>query len=83
MADAGGGGGGGDAPRPRRGADETSSLGHAVDQLGLDPHKASDALHQAKRAAGLRGDDNVWINFRNGDIRDPRSGEIIGSLFGN
>ena len=46
---------------------------------GIPRGKASDRLHDAKRRAGLRGDDDVVID-RTGNIYDARTGRKIGSL---
>ena len=53
----------------------------AVKELRLDRHKASKTLHDAKRHAGRRPDDDVHIDLDTGDIISPESGEIIGNLF--
>lgn len=71
-------GGSGDKPKIQPG--ETANEKYAFRQLGLDRHKASDLLHELKRAAGLRGGDNVWINTTTGDVRAQATGELIGSL---
>jgi hypothetical protein len=74
------GSGGGDEARPERQPDETANFNYAVKKLGLDKNDASEALHQIKKAAGLRGSDNVWIHTINGNVRAQATGEVIGNL---
>lgn len=69
-----GGSGGGGAGR-----DETSNFGHTVSSLGLDKRAASEALHAIKKAAGLKGSDNVIFNKKTGDVLN-QAGEVIGNL---
>jgi hypothetical protein len=57
-----------------------NAVKEAVKRLGLDPVKASEALHAAKRSVGRGGADNVLIDPRNGNIISPQTGEIIGNL---
>jgi hypothetical protein len=59
----------------------TKNFNRAVKELGLDKNKASKALHDAKRAAGRGGKDNVEFDLNTGDIISPETGESIGSLF--
>lgn len=55
-----------------------SALREAAKRLGINPKRASEALHKAKQAVGHRQD--VWIDPKNGDIIAPESGEVIGNL---
>jgi RHS repeat-associated protein len=70
----------GDDAKPERQPGETANFNHAVRELGLDKNEASETLHQIKKAAGLRGNDNVWIHTETGDVRAQATGEIIGNL---
>ena len=79
FSDNDGGSGGGEA-KPERLPGETSNFNHAVKKLGLDKNKASDALHDMKQGAGLKGADNVWINTETGAVRAQVNGEVIGNL---
>lgn len=59
---------------------ETANLRYAIRALGLHRHAVNRDLHAMKRAAGLRGADNVWINTTNGEVRAQATGELIGNL---
>jgi len=65
-----------------RGADSTKDANRIFKHLeknhGIEPNLASERLHEIKRAAGLRGDENVTFGM-SGDVYDP-SGNLIGSL---
>ena len=61
-------------------ASETGNFRYAIRILGLNKNAASRDLHAIKRAAGLRGADNVWIYMATGDVRAQATGELIGSL---
>jgi hypothetical protein len=56
----------------------TKNFKYAVKKLGLNPKKASEALHAAKAAEGRRAD--VLFDTRTGDIIAPETGEVIGNL---
>lgn len=59
---------------------ETGNLRYAIKALGLNRHAVNRELHAMKRAAGLRGADNVWINTTTGEVRAQGTGELIGNL---
>lgn len=59
-------------------ANTTTNFRHACRALGLDPNAASEALHDAKQAAGLGGADNCVFDLGTGDIF--HNGEHIGNL---
>ena len=59
-------------------AGTTKNFSKACKLLGVDPVQASDALHDAKHAAGLRPDDNCVFDLDTGDI--IFNGEAIGNL---
>lgn len=59
----------------------TRNFKEAVRRLKVDEQKASDALHKAKKSAGRKGANNVEFDTKNGDIRSPETGEVIGNLF--
>lgn len=59
---------------------ETANFKYAVKRLGLDKNAASKELHAIKKAEGMGGADNVWINYSNGTVRSQQTGEIIGNL---
>jgi hypothetical protein len=61
-------------------AGETGNFKYAVKALGIDKNAASKELHAIKKAAGLRGADNVWIHTITGAIRSQLTGEIIGNI---
>jgi len=56
----------------------TRNFVYACKELNLDRYEASKALHSAKEAAGLSGDDECEFDLITGDILF--NGEIIGSL---
>jgi hypothetical protein len=56
----------------------TRDFDHACRILRLDRSDASRALHEAKNAAGLRGDDDCEFDLETGDILFY--GEWIGNL---
>lgn len=59
---------------------ETGNFNYAVKKLGLDKTQASKELHAIKKANEMRGDENVWINYHNGNVRSQVSGELIGNI---
>jgi hypothetical protein len=61
-------------------AGETGNFKYAVKALGINKNAASKELHAIKKAAGLRGADNVWIHTITGAIRSQLTGEIIGNI---
>lgn len=71
---------GSDSPKPKKQPGETGNVNHAFRKLGVDRNEGSDILHQLKRAAGLRGGDNVWINTETGAVRSQQNGEVIGNI---
>jgi hypothetical protein len=67
--------------KPDRDLERASSGSVArVKRLGLDKNAASKELHAIKEAGGMRGADNVWINYGNGTVRSQQTCEIIGNL---
>ena len=56
----------------------TKSFEYACKHLNLDRYLDSKALHSAKAAAGLSGDDECEFDLVTGDILF--NGEIIGNL---
>ncbi|MBI5624072.1 MAG: hypothetical protein HY924_09855 [Elusimicrobia bacterium] len=59
----------------------TRDFKNAVRRLKIDEHRASNALHKAKRSAGRKGGANVEFDTKSGDIISPETGEVIGNLF--
>ncbi len=57
----------------------TKKFDYACRVLGVDRNAASDALHAAKDALGLRANQNCEFDLKTGDIL--WQGEIIGNLF--
>ncbi|WHA44062.1 PAAR-like domain-containing protein [Agrobacterium larrymoorei] len=57
---------------------ETKNFKYACKALGLNENRASTALHAAKKAWELRGDDNCTFNINTGDILF--NGDVIGNL---
>jgi hypothetical protein len=52
----------------------------AAKRLGISPKKAKLAVERAKKAMGRRGDENVWIDAKSGDIVSPETGEVVGNI---
>ncbi|MGQ0766991.1 MAG: RHS repeat domain-containing protein, partial [Gemmatimonadota bacterium] len=59
---------------------ETSNLRHAFKKLGLSQRSGGRMIEELKDAAGLRGNDDVWIDTTTGAVRSMANGEIIGHL---
>jgi hypothetical protein len=65
---------------PFRGADAPErAFEHLQKYHGVDPHLASEQLHNIKKSAGLKGADDVAIG-RTGDVYDAATGAHIGRV---
>jgi RHS repeat-associated protein len=52
----------------------------AARRLGIDPKKAKLIVERAKKALSRRGDENVWVHPKTGEIMAPETGEIVGNI---